>query len=155
MEQQVNWPWILELILCTVCQYLYLIPNKQFVTLCMVFVCICVHTPTHTCTPQIHIHTHTALFTMSLVAPGDYDALTNFRLGPFNNDVRQLSFNVSVVDDNIPENGEMFRVSLTLDPADQARLGSRVTVSLEVATVTIQDDDGKHFNVLSINIYIF
>ena len=92
---------------------------------------------------------------MSLVAPGDYDALTNFRLGPFSNDVRQLSFNVSVVDDNIPENGEMFRVSLTLDPADQARLGSHVTVSLEVATVTIQDDDGKHFNVLSINTYIF
>ena len=92
---------------------------------------------------------------MSLVAPGDYDTLTNFRLGPFNNDVRQLSFNVSVVDDNIPENGEMFRVSLTLDPADQARLGSRVTVSPDVATVTIQDDDGKHFNVLSINTYIF
>ena len=92
---------------------------------------------------------------MSLVAPGDYDALTNFRLGPFNNDVRQLSFNVSVVDDNIPEDVEMFNVSSTLDPADQARLGSRVTVSLEVATVTIQDDDGKHFNVLSINIYIF
>ena len=74
------------------------------------------------------------------IAPGDYDALTNFRLGQFNNDVRQLSFNVSIVDNNIPENAEMFSMRLTLDPADQAR---HVTVSPDVATVTIQDNDGK------------
>ena len=54
--------------------------------------------------------------------------------------MRQLSFNVSIVNDTIPENAEMFSVSLTLDPADQAR---RVTVSPDVATVTIQDNDGK------------
>ena len=57
--------------------------------------------------------------------------------------MRQLSFTVSIVNDNIPEDVEMFNVSLTLDPADQDRLG-RVTVSPDVATVTVQDDDGKH-----------
>ena len=50
---------------------------------------------------------------------------------------------MSIVNDNIPEDVEMFNISLTLDPADQDRLGSRVTVSPDVATVTIQDDDGK------------
>ena len=72
-----------------------------------------------------------------------YHALTNFPLGPFSDDVRELSFSVSVVDDSIPEDDEMFNVSLTLDPADQARLGNRVIVSPDVATVTIQDNDGK------------
>ena len=57
--------------------------------------------------------------------------------------MREISFNVSIVNDSIPEDSEMFNVSLTLDPADQARLGNRVIVSPDVATVTIQDDDGK------------
>ena len=73
--------------------------------------------------------------------------------------MRELSFNVSIVNDSIPEDAEMFNVSLTLDPADQARLGNRVIVSPDVATITIQEDDGKHtyFNiksVLSSNIHI-
>ena len=58
--------------------------------------------------------------------------------------MRQLSFNVSIVNDNITEDDETFSASLTLDPADQARLGNRVTVSPDVATVTVKDDDGKH-----------
>ena len=87
-----------------------------------------------------NINTHT---NHSFVAPTDYGALTGFRLGPFNNDVRQLSFNVSIVNDSIPEDDEMFRASLTLDPADRARPGNRVTMSPNVATVTIQDSDGK------------
>ena len=79
------------------------------------------------------------------VAPGDYGALTNFHLNPLSNDdVRQLSLNVSIVNDNIPEDAEMFNVSLTLDPADQARLGNRVIVLPDVATITIQDNDSKH-----------
>ena len=57
--------------------------------------------------------------------------------------MRQLSFNVSIVNDSIPEDDEMFSASLTLDPADQAMLGNRVTVSPNVATVTVQDDDGN------------
>ena len=60
---------------------------------------------------------------------------------------------MSIVNDNIPEDAEMFNVSLTLDPADQARLGSRtrVTVSPEVATITIQDDEGNMWlHVLSV-----
>ena len=78
--------------------------------------------------------------------------MTNiFGLGSLNNDdVRELSFNVSIVNDNIPEDVEMFNVSLTLDPADQARLGNRVTVSPDVATVTIQDNDSKHLIINAI-----
>ena len=87
-------------------------------------------------------HAHANSF-HPLVGPGDYGNLTDFRLGQFNNDVRQLSFNVPIVDDNIPEDAEMFSTSLTLDPADQARLGRRVTVSPDVATLTVQDNDGK------------
>ena len=88
-------------------------------------------------------HAHTNSFHPP-VAPGDYGNLTDFHVGQFNNDVRQLSFNVPIVNDNIPEDAEMFSTSLTLEPADRARLGSRVTVSPDVATVTIQDNDGKH-----------
>ena len=97
------------------------------------------HTHTHTYThTHIHTHTHTP------VAPGDYGNLVNFRVGPFNNSVRQLSFNLSILNDNSMEDAEMFSASLTLDPDDQARLGNqtRVTVSPEVAIVTIQDDEG-------------
>ena len=76
------------------------------------------------------------------VASGDFGSLTNFHLGPFNNRVCQHSFNVSIVNDNIPEDVEMFNVTLTLDPADRARLGNLVRVSPEITTVTIQDNDG-------------
>ena len=76
--------------------------------------------------------------------PGDYGSLTNFRIGPFNNSVRQLSFNVSIWNDNIPEDDEMFSASLTLGPADQARLGNHVRASPDVATIMIQDNDGKY-----------
>ena len=76
------------------------------------------------------------------IAPSDYGALTDFSLGPFSDSVRQLSFNVSIVDDMIPENDETFTANLTLLPADRARLGNRVTVNPDLATVTIEDDDG-------------
>ena len=58
--------------------------------------------------------------------------------------MRQLSFNVPIANDNITEDAETFSARLTLDPADQARLGSHVRVSPDVATVTTQDTDGKH-----------
>ena len=87
--------------------------------------------------------THTHIHTIHLsIAPSDYDALAGFFLGPFSNSVRQLSFNVSIVDDMIQENNENFTANLTLSPADRARLGNRVTVDPVSATVTIQDDDG-------------
>ena len=59
---------------------------------------------------------------------------------------------MSIVNDNILEDVEMFNVSLTLSPADRVRLGNRVIVSPDVATITIQDDDGKHthFNIKSV-----
>ena len=56
---------------------------------------------------------------------------------------------MSIVNDNIPEDAEM--VSTTFYPADRERIGNHVP--LNVATVTIQDDDGKHFIVLSSNTY--
>ena len=53
---------------------------------------------------------------------------------------------MTIVDDSILEDEETFSASLTLDPADQTRLGSRVTVSPDVINVTIQDNDGKHIS---------
>ena len=50
---------------------------------------------------------------------------------------------MSIVNDDIPEDAELFTASLTLDPADQERIGNRVTLSPDIATVTIQDNDGK------------
>ena len=55
----------------------------------------------------------------------------------------QLSFNVSIVNDNIPEDAEMFNVSLTFDPADQDEPVDIVTVLPDVAMVTILNNDGK------------
>ena len=78
------------------------------------------------------------------VAPADYGGLSNFRLGPFSSSMRQLSFSVSIANGNITEDAETFSARLTLDPANQARLGNRVRVSPDVANVTIQDTDGKH-----------
>ena len=77
------------------------------------------------------------------IAPGDYGALTDFPLGPFSNSVRQLSFNVSIVNDMIPEDDETFIANLTLSPADQAIFGELVTVDPDLASVTILDDEGK------------
>ena len=89
------------------------------------------------------LHMYMQLHTILLsIAPGDYGALTGFSLGPFSNSVRQLSFNVSIVDDMIPEDDETFIANLTLLPADQARLRNRVTVQPDSATVTILDDEG-------------
>ena len=86
-----------------------------------------------------HIQSHTIHLS---IAPGDYGALTDFSLGPFSDSVRRLSFNVSIVDDMIPEDDEDFTASLTLSPADRTRLGTRVTVDPDLATVTIEDSDG-------------
>ena len=56
---------------------------------------------------------------------------------------RLMMFINSLVDDNIPEDKKTFSASLTLDPADQARFGNRLAVSSDVATATVQDDEGK------------
>ena len=90
----------------------------------------------------MHTPTPTHIFHLS-VAPGDYGALTEFHLGPFSNNVHQLSFNVSIINDNTPEDAEVFNASLTIESTDEARLGNRVRVSPDIATVTIQDNDGK------------
>ena len=80
----------------------------------------------------MHAHTH-----LSSICSGDYDPLTKFCLGPFNDSVDQLSFNVSIVNDNIPEDDEMFSARLGLHPTDQARISNCVTVTPDVPTVTI------------------
>ena len=74
-------------------------------------------------------------------APSDYGALTDFSLGPFSDSVCRFSFNVSVVNDRIPEDDELFTASLTL--SDPATYGEIVTVAPDLANVTILDDDGK------------
>ena len=87
-------------------------------------------------------HTHIQSHTIHLsIAPSDYGALTGFSLGPFSNNVRHLSFNVSIVDDMIPEDDELFTASLTL--SDPVTYGEIVTVAPDLANVTILDDDGK------------
>ena len=90
----------------------------------------------------MHSHTLTIPHNHLSIAPGDYGALTDFPLGPFSDSVRQVSFNVSIVDDMIPEDDEDFTARLTLAPADRTRLGTRVTVDPGLATVTIEDNDG-------------
>ena len=47
---------------------------------------------------------------------------------------------MSIVNDDIPEDAEMFRATLTLEGDDQAEL---VTVSPDEADVTILDNDGR------------
>ena len=106
----------------------------------------CKFIPTHpaqqTTRALAHTHTHTITHNHLSIAPGDYGALAGFSLGPFSNSVRQLSFNVSIVDDMIPEDDENFTARLILAPADRTRLGTRVTVDPDLATVTIEDNDG-------------
>ena len=87
----------------------------------------------------VHVHTHTNL---SSAAPSDYGDLTNYHLGPFSNDVRQLSFNMPIVNDSIPEDSEMFRATLSLEDDDQADF---VTVSPDEAIITIEDNDGRQY----------
>ena len=55
--------------------------------------------------------------------------------------MRHLSFNVSIVNDMIPEDDELFTASLTL--SDPVTYGEIVTVAPDLANVTILDDDGK------------
>ena len=101
----------------------------------------------------MHTHTHTHTHYPS-VAPGDYGTLTNFRLGPFNSDVHRLSFNVSIVNDDIPEDTELFTVILAIVAAYQARLGNHVTVSPDVATLTIiEDNDRKQYMFMAFMLY--
>ena len=52
---------------------------------------------------------------------------------------------MSIVNDDIPEDTETFGVSLTLDPDNRNRLSNRVTVSPDVATITMQDNDRKQY----------
>ena len=64
--------------------------------------------------------------------------------------MRRLSFNVSIVNDDIPEDSEMFRATLTLEGADQAEL---VTVSPDEADVTIlEDNDGRQAYYINITL---
>jgi len=99
------------------------------------------HTHPHAQLTHLHMYMQSNTSHLS-IAPGDYGALTGFSLGPFNNSVRQLTFSVPIVNDMIPEDDETFIANLTLLPADQARLRSRVTVQPDSATVTILDNEG-------------
>jgi len=91
----------------------------------------------------MHTYPCTWLHLIYSTALGDYGALTDFPLGPFSNEVRELSFNVSIEDDVIPEENKVFTATLTLLPDDQARFRNLVIVAPDIATVTIVDD-GKY-----------
>ena len=50
---------------------------------------------------------------------------------------------MSIVNDRITEDAEIFSASLTLDSAERAVFVGKVTVFPDVATATIVDNDGK------------
>ena len=61
---------------------------------------------------------------------------------------------MSIVNDDIPEDTELFTVSLAIVAADQARLGNHVTVSPDVATLTIiEDNDRKQYTFMAFMLY--
>jgi len=80
--------------------------------------------------------------TVGSIMDADYVSIMT-TLATFTNDQPRQCFNVSIVNDVIPEDDEVFNASLTLSPADQATFGELVTVAPDLASVTILDDEGK------------
>ena len=78
----------------------------------------------------------------TFTVPGDYGAVDflnePFRGRPFNTDNRRQCFNVSIVNDEIPENAEYFNV--TISNSEPSPL---VRVQPDEAMVTILDRGGK------------
>ena len=72
--------------------------------------------------------------------PGDYVAVNflnePFRGHPFNTNNRQQCFNVTIVNDDIPENAENFTVTI-----NHSMPSPLVTVEPAFATITILDSD--------------
>ena len=62
-------------------------------------------------------------------------------LGPFGNNNRLQCFNVSVVDDDVPEEVEEFMTNVTFCPGEP--VPPRVDINPQNATTVIIDDDGK------------
>ena len=51
----------------------------------------------------------------------DYQPVNNMRLGPFGNSNRRLCFNVSIVNDNVPETPENFMVNVQFCPVNNLK----------------------------------
>ena len=83
-------------------------------------------------------------FVSPTVASDDYIALASSEQLPdaFTLNRRQQCFDIVIINDNFAERDEQFNVTLT-NLAAQTNF-PRVTVSPDVATIIIEDDDGKH-----------
>ena len=67
----------------------------------------------------------------------------NMRLGPFGNNNRLQCFNVTVLDDNVPEMIEEFMTMVTFCPGEPVPPNTIITPPN--STVVIQDNDREFF----------
>ena len=65
------------------------------------------------------------------------------RLGPFGNNNRLLCFNVTVVDDNVPEMIEEFMTVVTFCPGEPVPPNTNITPPN--STVVIRDNDSEFY----------
>ena len=70
----------------------------------------------------------------------DYGALTNERIGPFNNTTRSHSVTIAITDDMVPEGASTFSVALGL-LAGEATTATDTVIMPGTAIVTIEDND--------------
>ena len=75
----------------------------------------------------------------------DYGQVTNMPLGPFGNSNRIQCFNVTIVDDNVPEDNEEFMTVVTFCPGELVPPNTIITPPN--STVTIGDNDRELFAV--------
>ena len=64
-----------------------------------------------------------------------------------------ISFNVTIINDNIAECAEFFTLNLQI-PAASAAMGV-IKVSPDTATVNIMDDDGEHIHCMINALLVF
>jgi len=74
-------------------------------------------------------------------AGGDYDMVTDMRLGPFGNSTRRQCFTVNMLNDTQFENTEYFMVDVHFCTGEP--VPPRVDIDPQNATTVIIDDDGK------------
>ena len=105
----------------------------------MQLVCVDIHVE-HICTHS-HAHTHrdtlTHTHTHASTDPGDYTGVV--RTLTFAPDESTLSIPIDIINDDIFEFDEMFNAVLS-NPGPN----DRVTLGVDTADITIQDNDGKH-----------
>jgi len=78
-----------------------------------------------------------------LSAGTDFNEVMNMRLGPFGNNNRLQCFNVTVVDDNVPEDIEEFMTVVTFCPGEPVPPNTNITPPN--STVVIRDNDSEFY----------